>query len=197
MAGAAMDPEALHGFRPSEGGGEDWTSSDHLPLMIFKIRGSVRVLSMIGVILCIFGFLGGLIMRQESMVNGSLFLIGTMLPFILGGVIFLVGKSDVVINHQSISRCFLGITLQAIEWSDISIVKVFPMGRGASGKVSMGINIIPTSRSNFSFFPRKIWFSEQAEDIGELIEVLNQYIKEYQIKVERNVDGIIARSTCI
>lgn len=171
-------------------------SNDDASVRIFKLRGLILILSVTFFIWCLCGFLGALMINQESAIKGIFFLVGTMAPFTLLGAIFLIGKSKICISQKGISRRFLCSNLQEMKWSDVSIVKVFPMGRGPRGRDLTGINIIST-QPHRGILNRKIWLAEEVDDISELIEALNDYITKYQIPVERTVRGVTTQSSCI
>lgn len=171
-------------------------SNDDLSVRVFKLRGLILILSVTFLIWCLCGFLGALMIRQESVIKGVLFLVGTMAPFTFLGAVFLIGKSKICISQKGISRRFLCGDLQAMKWNDVEIIKVFPMGRGPRGRNLTGINIIST-QPHRGILSRKIWLAEEIDDINELIEVLNRYIGKYQIPVERTVGGVTTRSSYI
>jgi len=154
----------------------------------FRFKGFLLtfVLFVLYIILCV--FLAIVVSIQGGGLGGVLTCLGIAAFTSLLGWIFLVGKSDIVIDENAISRVFLGKNLQSIEWSDVQRIVVFPIrGPGVSRNVN-SYNVIEKTSGKKKIL-RKIYFVDQYTDLTELIRVMNFFIAKYNIKVEHKFDG--------
>lgn len=162
--------------------GED--GADDKPV-VFKIKGQIIALLW----LCFFNFLFGFalikMIRYEQITFSGVFGIVTLLiVFWIIGVMIMTARSDVMIDDQGISRCFLGKIWRTIRWDNITLITAFPVSDGF-GKITRAYNIFPIVKPHFSFNPSgKMTFSEYMTDTPKLVELLNHYVLKYDIKIE-------------
>lgn len=153
--------------------------------VVFKIKGQVLVLLWVCALTLLFGFiLIDMIRTGRETFEGGLAIVLLLMFFWVMGFMLMVGRSDVIIDDQGISRCFLGKTWRTIRWDNIMRITKFPVSDGF-GKIVKGYNIFPKVKPRFSFNPSgKMTFGEYMDDIPKLIEMLNFYVLKYDIKVE-------------
>lgn len=155
---------------------------------VFKFKGKTPVLIITTglVLLCV--FLAILIAIQEKAVGGVLFCLGMALFLVLLGRVSLYARLDVQLDDESVSRVLLGRKVQVIRWKDVERVVVFPVyAAGVTDKID-GYKI--NARTSSDSRTRKIYFNNQKNDLTDLLAVLNVYIEQNQIRVERVSGGV-------
>ena len=104
--------------------------------------------------------------------------------FLYAGPIRLM--SDVIISNEGISRTLLGRPWQSIPWDGVKVIKV---GLMVDPRLSWKtrtlrlFDIIPKAKDRKTLRTR-ISFSEDANDMPRLIELLNRHIAAHCIRVE-------------
>lgn len=98
--------------------------------------------------------------------------------------VLIASRSDIKIDAKGISRSIFGVVWQAIEWRNIKVIRCFPTSRGA-GEASKSFSIHPLARPKFSLALKGIMvFSNQFDEVDELLNLLNEYIRLHNIRVE-------------
>ncbi len=100
-----------------------------------------------------------------------------------------IGRSDVLIDNTGITRVLFGKIIRRINWDNVKLVRVSPLSRWDSRKQVSAYNIFASSRNATSPRTRRIYFGDYGVDVHELISVINFYINEYKIPVEKIIDG--------
>lgn len=125
------------------------------------------------------------IKRGDETIGGLLFIGVMLLWLIVGSGIFLMGRSNILVDDKGISRRLWGKTWQHIEWGNIKLITAFPVLPLGQKSTQRSYNIYPAVKPFYIFTPGgKIFFDEKIEDAPKLIELLNFYILQYNIKVE-------------
>ena len=156
---------------------------------IYKFKGRAPAITMISLMVGLCVLFAGLIVRQGGGLGGVFFCFGIAFFFLLIGGIFFLGKANIVIDDESISRTILGKRFKLIQWKDIERITVFPIrGSGVSSNVT-GYNVISSRERSNSSNTGKIFFSNQGNDVSGLIAVMNIYIARFNIRIERVFDG--------
>jgi hypothetical protein len=117
-------------------------------------------------------------------------LIFVALVFVVGlaGLNAVLSMSLIVVDNESISRSILGKRWQTIRWDNIERMRVFSVIDPGISRTIRGFNIFPRAYPRLSLTPKgKMSFVERAEDMSELIEILNRIAKIYGIPVESTV----------
>jgi hypothetical protein len=156
---------------------------------IFKFKGLLPALTALTLVVLACLVSAVAILATGGASSSVVFFIGITVFFVFLGLIFLVSKSDLVIDDSGISRSLAGKQIQNIPWKCVQRVTTYPV-RGAG--VRRGVtayNIFASSSARSDTRTRKIYFSDQSVDIVGLIDAMNVYITKYQIKVERLADG--------
>jgi hypothetical protein len=113
------------------------------------------------------------------------------------GILVLSAQSDVVIDKQKISRRLFGLTWQRIRWDNIDRIVVFPITKGTSYYVLRGFNIYPKIKPSIKLLPAgKMAITENINDASNFINLLNNFIIEYKIRVEKK-DSLHGESTLV
>lgn len=156
---------------------------------IYKFKGRFLALLVCGLMASLLVVFAVLIARQGDGVAGVIFFLAGALFFLLIGGVFFIGKTNIVIDDESISRTIFGRRFKTIQWKDIERISVFTVrGGGVSANVT-GYNIITSrNKSNLSN-TKKIFFSNQGNNLSELLEHMNVYIDRFNIKAERESGG--------
>lgn len=162
--------------------------------LTFKFKGLIPLSAFMGAMDIFFWCVTWFAMREPDfsiMFFSFSFLASVFLSVV--GLIVINGRADLIIDSRGISRCLFGKELQKILWSEVQVIKIFPM---FDGKACRAFNIIPSASSTFSFMPQgKISFLDRAKNMNELIDALNYYITLYCIKVEIKNHGKVTVST--
>jgi len=157
----------------------------------------LRIISLC-LVLCIFLTLGTLAVAEEGFEVGAIFLFLGAIFFLVLGVLAILGSSDIVVNSIGISSVLFGIKVNEIYWLDVSVIRSFPVCGGAGGRRGVfGYNIVTRSPSHKGRRRWKIWFSENPNDIQELISTINFYARSYGILVEKTANGITTASSSL
>lgn len=156
---------------------------------VYKFKGrfpALVVCDLMAVLLVVFAVL---IAGQGDGAGVAIFFLAGALFFLLIGVVFFIGKTNIAIDNNSISRTIFGKRFKVIQWKDVERITVFPVrGAGVSSNVT-GYNIITSPNRSNSSNTKKIFFSNQGNDLSELLECMNIYIARFNIKAERESDG--------
>jgi hypothetical protein len=116
---------------------------------------------------------------------GEIILALMVLLFVLGAIMDLRQKSDIVVNEKYISRRLFGWSWKKIYWNEIHLIKVIPFFHPALRKVVRIISIQPSTSPRFRLLPyRKMNFSDQAENMNDLIAIINNYAAVFHIKIQ-------------
>jgi hypothetical protein len=101
---------------------------------------------------------------------------------------FMVGM-DLVVDDVGISRVFNGRKVQSLKWSDISSLRDSTMAT-PNGKFRRFFQVRPIRRGWVNLSPGgRITFSNQMDNFGVFVNLMNKYVHDYQIKIERIRDG--------
>jgi hypothetical protein len=150
---------------------------------VFSFEGQALICVFLGGVLVLGGLLGGIVFSQEGL-SGMLVVAGMALPFLIVGPIALVGKSQLLIDDEKISRRLFGVVIQTLRWDNVRLVRSFPQGVG--GTMRRGVNILAKKAVKGNLYPiSRIVFIENPEN-AELISVLNHYVNLYGIEVENS-----------
>lgn len=164
--------------------------------LTFKFKGLIAASAVMGAMDLFFASVTWFAVRDPDFSIG-LVLFSLLMCVVLCLISFIVinGRADLVIDSGGISRCLFGKEWQRILWSDVQVIKVFPV---FDGTPSRGFNIIPSPSSKFRFMPAgKISFLDQAENMDELIDALNCRVALHRIQVEIKHHDRIVTSTHI
>ncbi|CBA16888.1 hypothetical protein [Xanthomonas albilineans] len=155
----------------------------------FKFKGFWPAFIIMSLFVSLWVFIAITVPMQGGGLGGIIFCLGVAALLSLIVWIFLVGKSDIVIDENSITRVFLGKRLQSMAWTDVERIVVFPMRAPGMSRAMTSYNIIPSASSGKVNFPRKIYFGDQKTDLTDLIKVMNFFIARHNITVEHKSDG--------
>lgn len=162
------------------------------PAATFKFR-SLKSVALWLMFVELFGIAMGLIwIWRDSLLGGLIFLILFCSFFGIVGGISLLAMLDINIDDYEISRSFLGKVWQRISWSNVQKIWVFSLpDYYKSNKPVRSVVIYPIKKqqSRFNLTPNgRIAFRENAENIDQLIKLINKKILEHNIKVEISTD---------
>lgn len=189
-----MDPVAMNGFRSARSmhcQGKQavviiyiWSDRIVSNITVFKFRGQYLIALWMCVTsgLCI--FLGGIWIKRDGALGGGIFLLISLSLIILVGGLILAGRSVLSIDDQCLSRQIFGKTWQKIKWENVSLITAFPVS-SMRGLNARGFNIYPTTKPIFRITPSgKITFTDQLENISELIALINDYASQKKIPIK-------------
>ncbi|EKS9883930.1 hypothetical protein BTK96_000834 [Burkholderia pyrrocinia] len=92
--------------------------------------------------------------------------------------------ANVEVGDDGIHRVLFGVEYQSLSWDNISKITSFPVS-GRAGESVRALNIFPLKKPAFRLTPSgKIFFSERFVNFDELIKIINQYVRQYNIRVE-------------
>jgi hypothetical protein len=135
-----------------------------------------------------------------------------ILVFLLSLIFFLMIKgvhrtlalyADIVIDDQGVRKELFGITIKNVSWNGIRLIKVHDR-RHANYMVNYiatrkerpyCIDIYPTKSSfDLIYFGRKVTMWSAGNPLAgnsfyKVIDIINKYIKEYDVKVEDDLNG--------
>lgn len=156
---------------------------------VYKFKARFPALAACGLMMTLLIVFAALIARDGDGAGIVIFFLAGALFFLLVGRTFFIGKMNVVIDDESISRTIFGRQFKVIQWKDVERITVFPVrGAGVNQGVT-GYNVIASrGRSNLSN-TKKIFFSNQGNDLSGLIGCMNVYIGRLDISVEHVSDG--------
>lgn len=143
------------------------------------------------------GFMIGLLLafaisifRDGDGLGGIIFFIAGAFFFLCVGSVYFISKANIVIGTGSISRTIFSRQFKTIQWKDVERITVFAVrAAGASSSVT-GYNVIASQDRSSLSNTKKIYFGNKGGDISGLIGCINVFIAQYNIKVERLVDGV-------
>ncbi|WP_133604390.1 hypothetical protein [Burkholderia pseudomallei] len=99
--------------------------------------------------------------------------------FLIGAIISLRNKSQIIIRDASISRRFLGVTWQQISWSDICLIRVVPFFHPGIKRTVRTITLVATNHRRMSFI-------DEVDGIDDLINSINAQVKLRGIEIHVN-----------
>ena len=112
-----------------------------------------------------------------------LFFVVSLWSFFIGLFVIYSGL-DIVVSDDGVSKCFCGKRLQYIKWDEVKLIRKYTISDGA-GNFSKAYNVCTDCEKCARFgLSGKIAFREDIKDSKVLINIINQYIVKYQIKVE-------------
>lgn len=156
---------------------------------IYKFKGRFLGLVVCGLMASLLVVFAVLIAGQGDGVAGVIFFFAGAFFFLLIGWILFIGKADIFIDNESISRAVFGRRFKILQWKDVELITVFGVrGGGVSSNVT-GYNIIASRNRSKLSTTKKIFFSSQGNDLSGLIECMNIYIARFNIKAERESGG--------
>ncbi|WP_426700905.1 hypothetical protein ACPPVV_16220 [Rhodanobacter sp. Col0626] len=159
------------------------------PSYVYKFNGRIPVITVVITLVGLCVLLAVLIVRQGGGLAGVSFCLGSAFFFLLIGSIFFLGRANIVVDDNSISRTFLGKKFKVLQWKDIERIVVFPVrGSGASQNV-IGYNVVASSERSGLSNTKKIYFNDQSNDLSSLVKCMNTYVDRFGIRVERVIDG--------
>ncbi len=122
--------------------------------------------------------------KGEMQLGGGLVCSFLLLGYFVFGATYFIDTSELVLDNTGIRRKMFGRMCMPIAWTRIKgIREQFLMNQRYGGEIR--IDILPTSPCDIALrFRRTIKFTEQVERFDELIDLLNQRIKQYAIPVE-------------
>jgi hypothetical protein len=105
----------------------------------------------------------------------------TSLLFLLIFGLLVIARSDVIVSNEGIARTLWGWTWRTIAWSNVELIKEFPVSRG-NGQFVRGLNIFPRVKPTPRFTPSgKVFFTMDMKNSSELIQCLNRYIAAHGV----------------
>lgn len=156
---------------------------------VYKFKGRLPALFLCGLMIGLLVVFAVLIVDQGDGVGVAFFFLAGAFFFLLIGGVFFIGKTNIVVDDESISRTIFGKPFKIIQWRDIERITVFPVrGAGVSPNVT-GYNVIASRDGSDLSNTKKIFFSNQGNDLSDLIECMNICITRFNVKVERVSDG--------
>lgn len=156
---------------------------------VYKFKGRFPALVVCGLMTGLLVVFAVLIAGQGDGVGVAIFFLAGALFFLLIGTVFFIGKTNIVVDDKSISRTIFGKRFKVIQWKDIERITVFPVrGAGVSPNVT-GYNVMTSRNGSNLSNTKKIFFSNQGNDLSGLLECMNICITRFNIKVERVSDG--------
>lgn len=156
---------------------------------IFKFKGFIPAFTVLMFFVALWILFAITIPLTGGGIGGSAFCLLVAALLLLLGRVFLIGKSDVVLDDKYISRVFLGKVIQRIPWIGVQRIVVYPIRAAGVKRNVTAYNIFASASSGNETKTRKIYFNDQSTDLKELIELLNFYTAKYQIRVEHVSDG--------
>jgi hypothetical protein len=156
---------------------------------VYKFKGRFPALIVCGLMTVLLVVFAGLIASQGGGVGVAIFFLVGALFFLLIGGVFFIGKTNIVIDNESISRTILGKRFKVIQWKDIERITVFPVRGAAVSSNVTGYNIVTSRNGSNLSNTKKIFFSSQGNDLFDLLECMNIYIARFNIKAEQKSDS--------
>ena len=100
------------------------------------------------------------------------------------GATYFFDTSELLLDDTGIARRIFGRVCMPITWIGIKVIREqLLVNQRYGGEIR--IDILPNTPSDFALrFRRTIKLSEQVENFDELVDILNQKIKQYSIRVE-------------
>ena len=130
--------------------------------------------------------------EMRGQIWSGLLVILTFIPIILlSGIIMITGLMDIDLNDLGISRCFLGVTWQFIEWKNVKTILIFDGFDREFGKLTH-FNVFPLVLPKYRIVPSgKIVFNDEGMiNFQEFRVLINNYIRINKIDVRRKINGI-------
>jgi len=158
--------------------------------MIFKIR-KLRVFCINFILLTV--LLTGLfiVAKIRSQIGLEWLISLVFFPILLvSSFVMILSLMDIMINELGISRRFLGMTWQSIEWRNVKVIKIFDGIDREQGKITY-FNVFPIIPSKFRIVPGgKIIFNDAwMVDFLKFKNIINGYILINKISIERKING--------
>ena len=156
---------------------------------IFKFKGFFPAFTVLIFFITLWVFFAVLIPITGGGFGGTIACLGVAVFLLFLGGIFLVSKSDIVVDESRITRVLFGKTLQTVEWTDVQRIVVYPVRAAGVSRNVTAYNIFALSALGERKRSRKIYFNNQSTDLTELVSLINKIILERRIKVEHVSNG--------
>ena len=101
------------------------------------------------------------------------------------------GQSDIIIGDEGISRSAFGVVWQRTHWENMEIIKEFGSYKPTLRNYR-SFNILPIKKPFFNPFGRKLVFDDKMNEWSSFLMILNRYIEQYHIKIERTMGGVVS-----
>jgi hypothetical protein len=126
---------------------------------------------------------------REGIKSAALILAIFMPLLLFAGVSVILNMMDIIVSDRGVSRTFLGVTWQSMDWSNIKVIKLFNIRDGNLGEI-VWFNFFPEKVSKFHIIPSgKIVFNDGMTNFQEFRELVNHYIETRNVRVERVING--------
>lgn len=141
------------------------------------------------VILMFFGF--SVAAESRDGVKSAALILAIFMPLLLfAGFSVILNMMDIVVSEQGVSRVFLGVTWQSIDWKNIKVIRLFNIHDRNSGEI-VCFNFFPEKVPRFRIIPSgKIVFNDGMINFQEFRKLVNNYIETSDIRVERVINGV-------
>jgi hypothetical protein len=157
----------------------------------FKFKGFIPAFVALVLFAGLWVFFAFVIPMAGAGLGGVVFCLCVAVLLLALGRVFLISKSDLVMDDQGVTRIFLGKEVQSIPWTGVQRIVAYPVrGAGVSHNVT-AYNILALSSPAARSKTRKIYFNDQSTDLTALLDCLNFYAGKHGLKVEHvSKDGV-------
>lgn len=150
----------------------------------FKFKGFIPAFVALMLFAGLWVFFAFVIPMEGGGFGGVVFCLCIAVLLLALGRVFLISKSDLVMDDEGVARLFLGRKIQSIPWTSVQRIVAYPVrAAGASQKVT-AYNILALPSSAARSKKRKIYFNDQSTDLTGLLDCLNFYATKHGLKVE-------------
>jgi hypothetical protein len=156
---------------------------------LFKFKGFLPAFTVLVLFIALWILFAVVIPIEGGSLGGTIFCLSVAVLLLFLGLIFLIGKSDIIIDDDGISRALFGKTIQVVPWIDVQRVVVYPVRAAGVSRGVTAYNIVASPSSSKRSNGRKIYFNDQSTDLTALIDFLNIFIVKHQIRVEYVAGG--------
>ena len=152
---------------------------------VFKSSTKLRVGIVCYFILVFFwGWLISKVIAQGTDILHFMLVFGIFLLIFLSGYFVIYGVLDLVVSDDGLSKCFFGKRIQYIKWQEVKLIRKFTVSDGTGNFSKIYDLCTDIEKRDHLGYSGKIVFRDDIHDLNVLIDLINQYIHKYQIKVE-------------
>lgn len=158
---------------------------------VFRYKRLPFMVAWVVVVTGLLVFLAVQALKQDGWtVEWMIFFVSAFAVIYWQGCLVVFGASDIAIDDNGISRLLFGLTWKRISWKNMSRILCFEVYYSRWHTNVIAYNLFPKVKPGIRLFPSgKMWITGNFKDVDKLRNLMNRYVLDYGIRVQRKQNG--------